>query len=354
VRIRSDSLQAVSASLAWLVLLPPALMRSCSRQAAPGRDVMAEVDGRPIYREHVERFYRGRMAQATGAASPEQVLSMKLNILNELINNQILLAHASHAQVAVSEAEVEKKLAQLQSPYSPGEFQKRLGDQGLRLDELREEVRENLIIEKLINKEIISRLSLTDTEIANYYEQNKSNFNVPERQYRLAQIQVTPEASPEVRNLKKDDAKTMAEAQRKIQALYARVRHGEDFGLVAQQYSEDPKTAAGGGDMGFVPASAIDSHPVLKRAISSLKVGQISGVVRTEDGFHIFKMLDREDPGQHPITDPQVQSSIRQTLMNEKEELLKAAYIEDLRNRAHVMNYMAQEIVRNEGGGQRP
>ena len=341
--------QVTSGFFSLLVLLPPALARFCTPKPAPGRDVWAEIDGKPIYRGQVERYYRGRMAQATGAASGEQVLSVKLNILNELINNQILLVHASHAQIAVPEAEVEKKLAQLESPYSREEFQKKLGEQGLQLSDLRQEVRENLIIEKLIHKEITSRLSVTDAEITGYYERNKSTFKVPERQYRLAQIEVTPQSDPHIRNLRKDDAKGVAEAELKIQALYARVRGGEDFATVAQEYSEDPKTVSGGGDMGFVPQSAIDSHPAVKRAIGSLKVGEISRIVRTEDGFHVFKLLGREEPGQHPLSDPQVQSAIRQTLLSEREELLKAAYIEDLRNHAKVMNYLAEQVVANGG-----
>ena len=56
-----------------------------------------------------------------------------------------------------------------------------------------------------------------------------------------------------MRNLKNDDAKTPAEAERKIQALYARLRAGDDFAAVAQEYSEDPRTASGGGDMGYIP-----------------------------------------------------------------------------------------------------
>jgi peptidyl-prolyl cis-trans isomerase SurA len=325
------------------------MIRVCSPKPAPGRSTWAEVDGTPIYRDQVERYYRGRMAQVTEAASTEQVLSVKLNVLNELINNQILLVHASRAQIAVSAGEVDKRLAQLQGPYSKEEFQKKLSEQGLQWDELREEVRKNLSIEKLINKEITSRVTVTDADIANYYERNKSNFNVPEREYHVAQIEVTPQRDPQVRNLRKDDAKNMVEAERKIRALYAQVRNGADFAAVAQAYSEDPKTASGGGDMGFIPASGLESHPLLKRAIGPLKVGEISGIVRTEEGFHIFKLLAREDPGQHPLSDPQVQSSVRQTLANEKEELLKAAYIEDLRNRAKVVNYLAQQVVANGG-----
>ncbi len=285
------------------------------------------------------------MTAGSDAGDAEQALSFKLNILNELINNRILVTHASRSRITVSEAEVDTKIAELESPYSKQEFQKKLKDQGLEVADLRQQVRESLILTKLINKEISSRLTVTDAEIASYYARNKTNFSVPETQYHLAQIEVTPAADPEVRNLKNDDAKNAVDAQRKIQALYARLRAGEDFATVAQEYSEDPKTAAGGGDMGFIPASALNATPPLKQVVNSLKPGQISGIIPTPRGYHIIKLLGREEAGQHPLSDPQVQSSVRQALMNEKDQLLKAAYIEFLRNRAKVVNYLAEQIV---------
>jgi peptidyl-prolyl cis-trans isomerase SurA len=152
-----------------------------------------------------------------------------------------------------------------------------------------------------------------------------------------------------VRNLKNDDAKTPAAAERKIRALDARLRAGEDFATLAQEYSEDPRTAVGGGDMGFVPASALNGVPQLKQAVSALKVNQISGIISSRDGYHIVKLLGREERGQRLLSDPRVQNAIRQTLRNEKEQLLKAAYIEDLRNRAKVTNYFAEQIVEEQG-----
>jgi len=307
--------------------------------------VWAEVDGQPLYRDQVETYYRSRMAGGVDPASADQVLSFKLSVLNELIDKQILLAHASHAGISVSEAEVDTKVAELRSPYSEEEFEKKLRDQGLELGDLRQEVRQNLIVNRLINKEITSRIVVRDSEIREYFERNKANFNVPEAQYHLAQIEVTPQADPQVRNLKNDDAKNPLAAERKIQALYARLRAGEDFATVAQEYSEDPKTAAGGGDMGFIPASALDTNPKLKQAVMSLKKGQISEIIRASSGYHILKLLDREDPGQHTLSDPRIQSTIRQTLVNEKEQLLKAAYLESLRNRVKIVNYLADRIV---------
>jgi peptidyl-prolyl cis-trans isomerase SurA len=339
-RHRRGVAAAVFMSLALLVALA-----GCSRKTPSEREVWADVDGKPIYREQVERYYRSRVAAGSEAGSREQALSFQLNILNELINNEILVAHASRAQIRLSEAEVDTKVAELQSPYSKEEFQKKLTEQGLNPAHLRDEVRQSLIINKLINKEIASRLTVTDAEVANYYERNKATFNVPETQYHMAQIAVTPTAETQVRNTKNDDAKNPQVAERKITALYARLQSGEDFGKVAQEYSEDARTAAGGGDMGFIPATTLASNTQLKQVITSLKVGQMTGIMRTADGYHILKLLGREEAGQRSLADPQVRSAIRQTLMNEREQLLRAAYLEDLRNRAKVRNYLAEKVV---------
>ena len=315
----------------------------CNRQKSSGREVWASVDGAPIYRDQVERFYRGRVPEDGATPSPQEALSLKLNILSELINNQILIAHAAHAQVTVSEAEVDTRVAKMKSPYSEEEFQKKLSEQGLTAMDFREQVRDGIIIEKLINKEIASRVTVTEAEISDYYEHNKTSFDAPETEYHLAQIEVTPFAGPPAH--KDDAAKNMAASERKIEALYARLQRGDDFTTVAQQYSEDAKTAPGGGDMGFIPASSLNANPQLKRAIDSLRVGETSGILRTPSGFHIIKLLGRAEPGQMKLSNPQVESTIRRTLMSEKEELLKAAYIEELRDHAKVVNFLAEQIT---------
>ncbi len=348
MQIPLDFLRVARFLRGFTALVALAATVACLRKASPSREVWAEVDGQPILREQVERIYRNRTATSADAGDPEQALSFKLSILNELINNQILVAHAYHSGITVSEPEVDKKIAELESPYSKEEFRKKLKEQGLETGDLREEVRQSLLLGKLINKEITSRISVTDSEVAAYYERNKANFNVSETQYHLSQIAVTPGQESELRNLKNDAAKTPLLAERKIQALYARLRAGEEFGVVAQEYSEDPRTATSGGDMGFVPASALEADPQLKRVVTSLKVGQYSGIIQTPHGYHILKLLGVEEAGQRPLSDPRVQSAVRQTLRNEKEQLLKAAYIETLRNRAKIVNYLAGQIAGGE------
>jgi peptidyl-prolyl cis-trans isomerase SurA len=335
---------------AGLVLLSLAFLAGCSHQAPSDPNIWAEVDGKPIYRQDVERHYRGRSAGQGESGDPGQELSFELDILNKLINNQILLAHAAHSRITVSEGEVDNRLAELRSPYGSEEnFAAKLQEQGLTLSQFRNEIRNNLIINKLMNKEIKSRINVSDEDIRAYYGRNKASFDVPEVQYHLAQILVTPTRDPQVRNLKKDDAGTPAAALHKIQALYARLRAGDDFATLAQEYSEDPRTAAGGGDMGFISASSVDSNAPLKQAVAGLRPGQISGIIQSPTGYHILRLLGVEKPGQHTLDDPQVESAIRNTLMNEKEQLLTAALIEQLRDRAKVENFLADRVV--EAGG---
>jgi len=338
---------------AWLVNLITmgclAFCAGCSRPSASNPETWAEVGGQPITRGQVERYYHQRVAANADAGKEEQALSFKLSLLNELIDEQILLRHASHSGISVSEAEVDKQIAQMRSPYSEGEFQKKLSDQGWTLSDLREEVRQSLMVNKLINRDIASRLSVNEAEITEYYQHNKSTYNIPETQYHLAQILVSVTPDPQSRNHGRDQAKGWRTAERKIHGLYVQLRKGDDFAKLAQQYSEDPRTAPGGGDMGFIPASSLASDPQLGRTLSTLKIGQFSGIIRDRNGFHIVKILGREEAGQRDLSNPQVQSNIRQTLMNEKEQVMRAAYVETLRNKSKVINYLAERIV--ESGG---
>ena len=201
---------------------------------------------------------------------------------------------------------------------------------------------------KLFNKEITSQISITDKDISDFYNSNKASFNLAEPQIHMAQILVTPTVDPNVRNLKNDKAQDDVQAKKKIESLYNRMRQGEDFAMLAQNYSEDPNSSQNGGDLGFIPESALEKANVdLRKAVMSLRPGEITGVLHTAEGYRILKVISREPAGQRDLTDPKVQQTIRETLINRKDQLLKAAYYEVARNEAKVVNYFANRIVGN-------
>jgi len=181
--------------------------------------------------------------------------------------------------------------------------------------------------------------------VANFYNANRGSFNLPEPQVHMAQIVVTPMPDPNVHNLKNDKARNDEEAKRKIQALEARLKQGEDFAMIAQNYSEDPQTTPNGGDLGFVGESALDKvSPDLRKLVLSLQPGQTSPIIRMQSGYQILKLISKEPAGQRDLSDPRVQQSIRETLQTRKDQLLKTAYYESARNEAKIVNNMAKTI----------
>ena len=348
---KSKTLTAILVRVGPVAALALALAASGCRSGGTGkREVWAEVNGHAIYRDEVESYYRRRLPTGEQAISAEQALSIKLDLLSELIDTELLLERARKAQILVSEAEIDHQVATLSSPYSPQEFQKKLADDGLTAAGLREQIRQHLLVEKLLDREVRSRLNISPGEVEAYYHNHEVQFSVPETRYHLAEILVTPGHDPALRNLRQSDAVGRAAAERKVLMIERELRAGQDFSKLAEQYSEDPATAAGGGDMGFVPASSIASDTRLRLAVNAMRVGQLSGVVRDDKGnYHILKLLGREEGGLRPLSDPGVQKSIRETLMSEREQVLKAAYLQDLRNSAKLKNQLANRIVQAAG-----
>ncbi len=214
------------------------------------------------------------------------------------------------------------------------------------MEDLKAQLRRDLSVNKLFNKEITSQISITDKDISDFYNANKASFNLAEPQIHMAQILVTPTVDPNVRNLKNDKAQDDSQAKKKIESLYNRLRQGEDFAMLAQNYSEDAQSSQNGGDLGFIPESALEkANADLRKAVMALRPGEITGVLHTTEGYRILKVITREPAGQRDLTDPKVQQTIRETLINRKDQLLKAAYYEVARNEAKVVNDFANRIV---------
>lgn len=336
----------------WLVLAAAlAVASGCKKPAQqPDEGVWGMVDGAPITSAEVDKFYRTQLNPDAPQPSQDEALSLKLNVLDELINNHILLEKAKTLGLQAADGEVEDKFTEFKSPYTEEEFQRQLKARGYTVDDLRNNIRQQLSIQKVINHEVVAKITVTDQDVQDFYNQNRAQFNVTEPQYRIAQIVVTPHKDPGLRNRKNDDATTDPEARRKIAALEQQLSTGADFAQIAMDYSEDPASAGSGGDLGYVPESSLSqSDPALKKMVMSLKPGQISGVIALRDSYRILKLVSKEAPGQRDLNDPAVQQSIRDNIRNRKEQLLRAAYLATARNNAKITNYLAQQVVESAG-----
>ena len=331
-----------------------AVVSGCHRAPAP--DVMATVNGKEILRSEVEKYYKANLGDNPQEPSAEQANIVRLNILHQMIEDEILWQRAANLKLAASDEDVNAKLTEMKAPYTQEEFDKQLKQRNITVDDLKRDLRRSLTKTKLLNKEIESKINITDAEISNYYAAHKSEFNLIEPQYHLAQIVVTGAPSQQTGNLQNNKASGDADAKKKIQALHNRLDSGEDFGAVAMQYSENGNTSSNGGDMGFVAESALRSEPEAYNAIIKLKPGQITDILPVYDnsgagrhavGYGIYKLIaPREPAGQRDLNDPRVQQTIRQGLRDGHAQLLKNAYFEVLHNEAKVHNYFAEQILK--------
>jgi peptidyl-prolyl cis-trans isomerase SurA len=320
----------------------------CRSAAAP--DVAATVNGRPIYFVEVDKAYKTQFPGRVEGENEDEIQLRRLEVLRSLIDNELMLQRAEKAGLIATDADVDARLNELKAPYTKEEFDKQLGQWGLRLDELKARIRKDESVKKLFNKDITSKINITDADVANFYNANRGSFNLPEPQVHMAQILVTPRADPNVHNLKNDKARNDDEAKRKIQALEARLRQGEDFAMLAQNYSEDPVSTPNGGDIGFLPESSMDKTSLeLKKMVLSLQPGQLSPIIHDNEGYRILKMISKEPAGQRDLSDPRVQQSIRETLIGRKDQLLKTAYYEMARNEAKVVNNMSRTVFGDAG-----
>lgn len=326
------------------------VLAGCKPAEHHSPDVWAVVNGTEIKRDEVEKYYRSQVNPEGQEPSQEEALSLKLNVVDQLINNEILLERAKKLNLEASDGEVEDKFTELKSPYTEEEFQRQLKARNTTVDDIRRDLRRQLSIQKLLNREVVAKVTISDQDLSDFYNANHNQFNVAEPQYRISQIVITPRKELQVRNRKNDDATNEAEAQRKAKMLTDKLNSGADFAQLAMDYSEDVNTAGSGGDLGYIPESALNqSDPVLKKEVLTLKPGQVSPPILLKDSIRILKLVAKEPAGQRGISDPQVRQTIRDTLLNRKEQLLRSAYLAVARDEAKVTNYLAEQVVETAG-----
>ena len=146
-----------------LTLLAGLLVFSaCSSPSKASADVVARVNGKDITSVQLEKQFQNRLNGAEQPPSAEEGEDLKLQVLNQMINDQILLEQASAAGLSATDAEVDVKFNEFKNQYTEDKFKDLLKEQKMSTDDIRNELRKSITIDKLVNKEITSKISVTD------------------------------------------------------------------------------------------------------------------------------------------------------------------------------------------------
>ena len=338
---------------ALLLLLLPLIgaAGACqSKPAAPpvSADAWAVVNGREITREDVERAYR-RNLQGPPPSSEEETAAAKLEVLDQLIVQDLLLARAREMKIELPDTELDAAYVEARKDIPDEAFKQELARRNLTAADMREGLRREMLVQKLFEREVASKVAVTDQEVTAFFEANRAQFNRTEDAYRVAQIAITPVREARVTNRTGNDATTPEEAAAKSRMVMDRLKAGAPFADVAADFSEDPDSAPRGGDLGYVPVSSLQRLPpqlrdaVLKGTPGSARLLSGGGA------YTIVLVVAKDAAGQKDLSMPEVKNAVTQGLRNRREQLLRAAFLGAIRNDAVVVNLIAKRLVESQG-----
>jgi peptidyl-prolyl cis-trans isomerase SurA len=250
--------------------------------------IVAVVNSEPITNNEVRRELQRALQLASQQGRP-QVASQALanQVLENLINQKVQLQQAREVGIRVDEAAVDlaEQNVALQNKVDVDELHKRLAADGVTVSQMRAVLKDQLMLARLRDREVESRVRVTDQEVEAYLQEQPQSVDLDALQVNLAQILIAvPENATEVQ---------IAALQAKGQRALARARAGEDFVALVKEFS-DASDSLQGGQMGLRAANRYP--PLFLQATQKLAVGDVSALIRSGAGFHILKVVEKINP----------------------------------------------------------
>ena len=286
-------------------------------------DVVARVNGEAVKKDDFERMLKTIERQAGGPIPPDRRDEVVRNALDQLIVYTLLTQESKNRGVKVEDAEIEQKMGQLRQQFPTQEaFDKAVQERGMTVDRLRQDARNDLTVNKLMEGEVANIPGPSDAEAKEFYTKNPDKFQENES-VRAAHILIRVD--------EKADAAAKKKARAEIDGVLKQAKAGADFAKLAQQHSQDG-SAAQGGDLGnFTKGQMV---PAFDKVAFELKPGQISDVVTTQFGYHVIKVIEHKQGRVVPFEE--AQSRIKDYLGREKKQGHADKFIEALKKKSKI------------------
>jgi peptidyl-prolyl cis-trans isomerase C len=291
--------------------------------------VVARVNGVEIKKDELVRQaeqMRMRAMQATrGQQVPPLDAGFYKQILDGLVAQTLLLQDAKKQGIAVTDQDIQPQLDQIRKQFpDAATFQKALGGQGMTEASLKDNLRQEALIQKYLTARVFSTVTVSDEAARQFYEQNKAQMQRPERAHvRHILVAVQPTAS----------AGDKQKAKAKAEDLLKRAQGGEDFGKLAAESSDDAGTKVRGGDLSWIQRGQM-VPPFDQAGFALTKPNELSPVVETQFGYHIIQLLERQPASAVPFEE--AKGRITQMLKQKQAGEKLQAYIEQLRKQNKV------------------
>ncbi len=263
-------------------------------------------------------------ARAGQPIPPDRRDAIVRNVLDQIVTFHVLAEESHVRKLDVSDADVTARMTQIRSGFPTEDaFTKALAQQNVTVDQLQRQTRMSLEVQKVVDAEVTSKIAVDDQAIGAFYQQNLERFKQGETVHAShILVTVAPNAP----------AADKAGARKKAEQILKKVRGGADFAALARSESQDPGSAPNGGDLGFFPKGQMD--PAFEKAAFALKTGAVSGVVESQFGFHIIKLIERRPPHTAPLAE--VGPRIKQFLTAQQRETKLDEFVSEAKKKLTI------------------
>jgi peptidyl-prolyl cis-trans isomerase SurA len=308
-------------------------------------EIVARVNNEIITRSEFDKARQtaedDAKQECQNRCTPEQLKTniedREKNTLRDLIDQSLLVQRAKDMGVSV-EPELIKRLDQIRVDNklpSMEELEKAVTAQGMNWEDFKNNIRNTLLTQRVISSEVGSHITVSDDELAKYYEAHKAEFMRPE-QVALREIEISTQGkSPE----------EIPELKKKAETALKRVKDGEDFGEIAKRFS-DGSTKNQGGFLGVYKRGELS--PELEATVFKMKKNELTDVMETKQGFLILQVLEHYDEGEQSLA--KVKNEIMDKLYSARMEPAMREYLKTLREQSFVIIKPGYQDVAGGGG----
>jgi peptidyl-prolyl cis-trans isomerase C len=331
IETNQPSITGLKNKMTWIVvvLLLMALPTAAIADAVNTIQVLnpvATVNGFIITPQDLDQETGLLMAEMDVRNQPisiQQTGQLRSQLIENLIERELLYQQAQQKNIKIQSVWVDRAVNELkQRLRRVATMESYLEMSGLNADQLRERIRRGLIVRRLLHREVINRVKVSESEMKAFYQQNPHLFRREEQvRARHILIKIKGKESPE-------------HALLQIQAIQAKLRQGADFAVTALEYSDCPSKNRGG-DLGFFTRDQMVS--AFSEAAFALAPGEISDIVTTRYGYHLIQLVDRRPPAQMAYKD--MRNKIERTLRQLKEKKSAENYLAGLKRQAAIERF---------------
>ena len=291
-------------------------------------DVVAKVNGQDIHNDDILRELKKTLKNYKDRGIPltaeEEKITAKKLIENE-IGRTLLLQKGNEINAHVSDEALDKKLRKVKSSFkSDSIFEHELKNRKLTLDQYKKELKIDLLMQQVIDREIEPNIKVSEKDIQSFYEKNKEKFYMDKK----------ARASVILIKAKRGDTKSEKSAQQKIESILEKIKNGSTFNEMATKYSQD-SLAPKGGDLGYFTKNQI--FGAFSVRAFDMKVNEVSPVFKTGLGFHILKLTDLKEGKMMPLD--RAKTRIEKILRKNKVGNSTRNYVEKLKQKSKIKMY---------------